>query len=112
MFDSARKPASRHRGSFSFEGIRMTVYVMNEEPLSEKHVAWMTTTTEDKIRLIEIVEAKYKHPVEPDYAFVYQLEVRHRGEERRSTMKAASWILLEASGRAVEQVERLKEMVT
>ncbi len=79
--------------------------VINEDPVSEEHVAWFTTSFDgnksNKIGLHEVVKAFYRHPDVPEYALISQLEERFHGEKQRVDHEAAAWVLLEATQQTV-----------
>ena len=78
--------------------------VINENPVSEEHVAWLTEkslSSADAIVLHEVVRAFYRHPDAPEHALIPVIELRSIGEERRVAPEAAAWILLEAAQQAV-----------
>ena len=83
--------------------------IMNEDPISVKHISWFTKEdhSSDDIVLYEVVETSYSHPDVPNHLSLKNVEIRVHGSAKRTSEKADSWILLEASLRVVSQLTEI-----
>lgn len=81
------------------------LFVINEDPVSTKHISWFTKPHADSdgmfIQLFEVVESSYRHPQAPGHAIIKVVEMKFRDKASRLSDKAATWILLEASLKAI-----------
>jgi len=80
---------------------------INEECVSERHICWLTKPVDlEIISLHEVIERQYPHP---DYngCQVPVIEIKLIGEAPRSSEEAATWVLLEASQRAIKNISEI-----
>jgi len=81
--------------------------IFNEEivdVIEEKHICYYTIYDYDKIRLMEVIEKKIKHPDAKELAYLHKTDTRLIHEFRRIDLKAAPVILLEAAQNAVSLI--------
>lgn len=74
--------------------------IFNEEPndiVSEKHICYYTTYSNENIQLYEVYEKHLKHPQAKDYTTVMKIDTRLVKELKRIHRDAHSLILLEAT---------------
>ncbi|KKN99065.1 hypothetical protein LCGC14_0143120 [marine sediment metagenome] len=82
----------------------MIITVINEKPVSEKHISWFTKpASEGKyITLYEVVEQLYQHPQAPDEAVIPVLTTRQVHSALRSSLEGASLVLFEAAQTVID----------
>jgi len=82
----------------------MPLIIVSEEPVKQKHICWFTERKSGdsrKIRLYEVRECFYRHPDALDIALIQNLEIFFIEEFNELDPAAATWVLLEASQKAI-----------
>ena len=76
--------------------------VINSEPISGKHICFLSKTRGDKIDLYEIVEYTYNHPDSQGYSIIVKIEIELRKRYDKIEKNASGAILLEANQNACD----------
>ena len=88
--------------------------IFNEEKediVEEKHVCYYTIYDYDKIRLMEVIEKKIKHPAAKELAYLYKTDTKLIHEFKRNEIGAAPSILLEAAQNAVSLIHNIEKEI-
>ena len=86
-----------------------TMYVINSDPVEEKHICWYTERRSgNKIALFEVINVKYKHPTHPEYCCVWVVETKLVKVVSALSVDAAPLIVLEASQNTTDMLMSLQ----
>ena len=80
----------------------------SEDIISEKHICYYTVDDGEKIKLMEIVDRKLKHPDARHLAYIFKFDKKIVAEFKRVEFEGSASVLLEAAQNNVRKIEKEK----